>query len=477
MVHHHNSNTHHGNGHHGHHGNHNQHGSHNKTKQYTIVIKLGTSSLCHEKTHEPRVANMALIVETVVRLRRDGHRVMIVSSGGIAVGLRQMKLPRRPKHLSAVQAIAAIGQARLIGQWDDMFRQFQQPIAQILLTRMDIADRAQYLNAANTMNELINMGVVPIVNENDTLSVHEIRFGDNDTLSAITAGMINADYLFLLTDVDCLYTDNPRVDPEAKPILVVDNIAKLRVDVSTPGSNVGTGGMTTKLIAAELATSAGVTTIICKSSVPGNIHAIVKYIQGHDSPRLGPVDDVTENISKLDLENNENVQKEIYESLVSENVPLFTRFLPKRHPIKDREFWILHGLTAHGKIYIDRGAYRAITRSNKAGLLPVGIIKCEGHFHTNECVELYAAKRLDSNPEEMDPDFEPILIGRALINYSDTEIDRIKGIQSCEIEALLGYADSEYVAYRDSMAFYKGKRAHEVLSTSEIKALERNITN
>lgn len=427
---------------------------------------------------------MALIVETVVKLRREGHRVIIVSSGGIAVGLRQMKLPRRPKHLSAVQAIAAIGQARLIGQWDDMFRQLQQPIAQILLTRSDIADRTQYLNAANTMNELINMGVVPIVNENDTLSVHEIRFGDNDTLSAITAGMVNADFLFLMTDVDCLYTDNPRVNPEAKPILVVDNIAKLRVDVSSPGSTVGTGGMTTKLIAAELATSAGVTTIICKSSVPGNLFSIVRYIQGHDSPRLGPIEDSLEAVrissagrgdTQGDLENSDTVQQQVLESLAKEDVPLFTRFLPKRHPIRDREFWILHGLTAHGKLFVDRGAYRAITRSNKAGLLPVGILKVEGNFHTSECVEVYSVKRKEGARDEIDEAEEPLLIGRALVNYSSLEIERIKGEQSSEIEQLLGYADSEYVAYRDNMAFFKGKRAHEVLSNGEISALERGI--
>lgn len=424
---------------------------------------------------------MALIVETIVKLRRDGHRVIIVSSGGIAVGLRQMKLARRPKHLSAVQAVAAIGQARLIGQWDDMFRQLQQPIAQILLTRSDIADRTQYLNAANTMNELISMGVVPIVNENDTLSVHEIRFGDNDTLSAITAGMVNADFLFLLTDVDCLYTDNPRSNPDARPVLVVDNIAKLRVDVSSPGSTVGTGGMTTKLIAAELATSAGVTTIICKSSVPGNIHAIVKYIQSHDSPRLGPVDDSdsksARGTSAAGLENNETVQQQTLKSLASSNVPLFTRFLPKRHPIRDREFWLLHGLNAHGKLYIDRGAYRAITRSNKAGLFPVGIIALEGVFHTAECVEVYAAQRSgeEGKSNEIDTHIEPILIGRALVNYSSTEIERIKGIQSSEIDKILGYADSEYVAYRDNMAFFKGKRAHETLSKVEINQLERGI--
>ncbi|KAF5092942.1 hypothetical protein D0Z00_004324 [Geotrichum galactomycetum] len=451
-----------------------------KEKLYTIVIKLGTSSLCDEKTYESRIANMSLIVETVVKLRRDGHRVIIVSSGGIAVGLKRMKLARRPKHLSSVQAVAAIGQARLIGLWDDLFRQLEQPIAQILLTRNDIADRTQYLNAANTMNSLLNMGVVPIVNENDTLSVSEIRFGDNDTLSGITAGMVNADYLFLMTDVDCLYTDNPRVNPDATPILIVDNIAKLRVDVSSAGSNVGTGGMTTKLIAAELATSAGVTTIICKSSVPGNIHAIVRYLQTHEDPVPTPAnlkdgDDENDEITSVSLENDPEAQERELEQLARLEVPPFTRFL-RKDPIKDREFWILHGVASHGSLYIDHGAYRAITRSNKAGLLPVGVIEVRGHFHTLECVEIYVAQR-DKTTGKLDESVEPLRIGGALVNYSSTEIGLIMGQQSSLIEETLGFADSEYIAYRDNMAFYKGKKAHEVLPATEIRELERGITN
>lgn len=413
---------------------------------------------------------MSLIVETVVKLRRDGHRVLIVSSGGIAVGLKRMRLPKRPKHLSSVQAIAAIGQARLIGLWDDLFRQLEQPVAQILLTRNDISDRTQYLNAANTMNELLNMGVVPIVNENDTLSVLEIRFGDNDTLSAITSGMVNADYLFLMTDVDCLYTDNPRVNPDARPILVVDNVTKLRVDVSSAGSTVGTGGMTTKLIAAELATSAGVTTVICKSSVPGNIHSIVRYLQSQGTPMLKPVG---ADLPVVDVDNDEKVQQAELEKLAKLDVPPFTRFLPK-DPIKDREFWILHGVASQGSLYIDHGAYRAITRSNKAGLLPVGVIEVEGHFHASECVDIYVASR-DKETGEMDKSVEPLRIGGALVNYSSTEIGLVKGIQSNQIEEILGFADSEYIAFRDNMAFYKGKRAHEVLPAQEIKALEAGL--
>lgn len=408
---------------------------------------------------------MSLIVETVVKLRRDGHRVIIVSSGGIAVGLKRMALPKRPKHLSSVQAIAAIGQARLIGLWDDLFRQLDQAVAQILLTRLDIADRTQYLNAANTMNALLDMGVVPIVNENDTLSVSEIRFGDNDTLSAITAGMVNADYLFLMTDVDCLYTDNPRVNPEARPVLVVDNVSKLRVDVSSAGSAVGTGGMTTKLIAAELATSAGVTTIICKSSVPGNIHAIVKYLQSQGDP--------VKQSGDVSVENDFEVQQAELEKLARNNVPPFTRFLAK-DAIKDRKFWLLHGVASQGSLYIDHGAYRAITRSNKAGLLPVGVVEVKGQFHASECVEIYVVSR-NKETGAIDKSKEPFRIGSALVNYSSTEIRLIQGLQSNQIEEILGFADSEYIALRDNMAFLKGKKAHEVLPAQEIQALERGL--
>ncbi|ODQ53050.1 glutamate 5-kinase [Saitoella complicata NRRL Y-17804] len=377
-------------------------------KGNTIVIKLGTSSICDEKTHEPLIANLSLLVETCVKLRRSGHRVVIVSSGGIGMGLRRMDLARRPKKLAAVQAIAAVGQCRLIALWDELFKQLRQPVAQILLTKNDIADRTQYLNAANTLGELLAMGVIPIVNENDTISVSEIKFGDNDTLSAITAGMVNADYLFLMTDVECLYTANPRTHPDAEPIEVVVDIAELkeRADVSEAGSGVGTGGMRTKLIAAELATSAGCTTVIAHSSVPTNIFRIVEYIN---------------------------------------NIPRHTRFLPPppSHRVRDRQFWLLNGLTAHGRIYIDDGAARALTRTEKAGLLPAGVRGVEGGFQRMECVDVVAQWR-----EEV--------IGRALVNYSAHEIDKIKGISLKKseggIEAILGYADAEYVAFRDNLA-------------------------
>lgn len=406
---------------------------------YTIVVKLGSSSLCDEDTRQHKIAIMSQVVEMAVNLRKDGHRVIIVSSGAIAIGLKRMNLNNRPKSLVANQALSAIGQTRLIGLWDDLFRQLDQPIAQILLSKGDMAERSQYLNAANTLNELINMGIIPIINENDTISMQEIRFGDNDTLSAITASMVHADYLFLMTDVDCLYTANPRLDPNAKPILVVSDVSQLRVDVSSPGSRVGTGGMTTKLIAAELATTSGVTMIICKSSVPGNVHSIVRYIQSQTTNKPD---------HQAELEQSNELDQ-----LVKLGIPLHTRFLP-REAIKNKQFWLLHGLTPHGKLYVDSGAMGAITRTNRAGLLPVGIIAVEGIFHSLECVSIFVASRDEQDKSKLAPASNPKLIGRALVNYSSAEIDRIKGLHSDEISKELGWSESEYIAYRDNMAFF-----------------------
>ncbi|KAF8477062.1 Aspartate/glutamate/uridylate kinase [Kalaharituber pfeilii] len=449
----------------------------------TIVIKLGTSSICDEKTHEPLISNLSLLVETCVRLRRDGHRVILVSSGAIGIGLRRLDIDKRPKVLSAVQAIAAVGQCRLIALWDELFKQLRQPIAQILLTRNDIMDRTQYLNAANTFSELLHMGVIPIVNENDTLAVSEIKFGDNDTLSAITAGMVNADYLFLMTDVDCLYTNNPRTHPDAKPIEVVEDISALTVDVSTAGSSVGTGGMATKLIAARLATSAGVTTIITRSSTPSNIFHIVKYIQstqvssysGTSTPIRGPIS-TQDPIATSSLSSATKLQTPrpgtpsgipiVSTSALPKDIPLcplHTRFLPQGRAIKDRHFWILHGLKPHGTVYVDEGAYKALTRHDKAGLLPVGVVAVEGIFGQQEPVSIAVARRIEGD------NWEPLgeEVGRALVNYSSAEITRIKGHKSSEIESLLGYADTEYVAHRDNTAFFP-ERAK---SSTDLKSL------
>lgn len=328
-----------------------------------------------------------------------------------------------------------------------------------------------------------------------TTIFQEIKFGDNDTLSAITAAMVQADYLFLMTDVDCLYDKNPRTHPDAQAIEVVEDISSLAADVSTAGSSLGTGGMSTKIVAARLATSAGVTTVIARSSNPGNIVNIINYVQvskhsQQETPSLPSTPAVGEaalshSTASLDLDG------------LLMKPPLHTRFLPDLHPIRDRSFWLLHGLAPHGIIYIDEGAHRAL--ADKAGLLPVGVVDVEGQFSQQEAVRIVVVKRLPrrslmsrtifespstvtvngSTPdgsstsgayEKIKP--APFEVGRALVNYSAAEIARIKGLRSTEIQGVLGYADSEYVALRENISLLKpGKSSRPVTpSPAEIPA-------
>jgi len=364
-----------------------------------------------------------------------------------------MNIPRKPKLLAQKQALAAIGQCRLIAIWDSLFTHMNQPVAQILLTRNDISDRSQYLNAQNTLNECLNFGVIPIVNENDTLSVSEIKFGDNDTLSAITAALINADYLFLMTDVEALYTKNPRTNPDAMPIEVVEDIDALTADVSSSGSALGTGGMATKITAARLATSAGVTTIITKSSKPGNVKDIINYLHRAESAATNGT------------------------APAQTAAPLHTRFIPSSIPMRNRAFWILHGLAPHGTIYIDRGAATAL--NNKAGLLPVGIVDVSGSFAQQEAVRLVIVDRqpvgsLSPAPADEAPRKTYFTyyqkgdeIGRAIVNYSSEQIARIKGLRSREIAGVLGYADSEYVAFRENVSLAVDHRSRPETPTAK----------
>ncbi|CAK9780513.1 putative glutamate 5-kinase [Cutaneotrichosporon oleaginosum] len=374
-----------------------------KTPSMTIVIKLGTSSIVAAKPpYPPRLQLLSSVVEAVVKLRALGHKVVLVSSGAIGVGLRHMGLKDRGKGLSRKQALAAIGQGQLIALWDNLFAQLDQPIAQILLTRADISDRTRYLNAQNTFNELLNMGVVPIVNENDTVSVSEIKFGDNDTLSAISSNIVHADYLFLLTDVDCMYTDNPRVNPDAKAVRVVKDIAEVRKEVSTStlGTSLGTGGMSTKIIAAELATAAGVTTVIMNSTKVDDIFGI---IAGGPGP-------------------NRNAGDTSY----LEGGPLCTRFLRHAKALKDRKWWIAHGLHCAGTVVIDEGAYRAVGRRESGGrLLPAGVVRVEGPFASHQAVRIVVRrkKRFPPAPLLTYPESEAVTPSRMSPDGGPSSID------------------------------------------------------
>ncbi|GAA5932934.1 glutamate 5-kinase [Sporobolomyces koalae] len=484
----------------------------------TIVIKLGSSSILQPTPpHLPQMATLSSIAETCVSLRQLGHRVVIVSSGAIGMGVHRMDAAsnhsttttsnnKSTRTMGEKQALAAIGQGRLIALWDQIFAHLAQPIAQILLTRNDIADRSRYLNATTTLSTLLSMGVIPIINENDTISVSEIlhinKFGDNDTLSAIAAGMCGADYLFLLTDVDSLYEDNPRRCPTARRVTKVRDIEQVRklVSTSTLGTSLGTGGMETKLIAAELATAVGCHTVITIGNQPNKLIDIVKQ-HSNLGTREEPNDD---------LETGESVEFEApvpgvvgtSNGNVTKSTCPHTLFLRKLHPLSSRRFWIVHGLTPRGTVYVDYGAYLAISRGERDGgrggnggrLLAAGVVRVEGSFAAGQAVTVaviknyrrrgrpehkhehattknerakspdhfqdrLATRDMEASVESLDleqhsqevqgvPEGEEEQVfefGRGLTNYNSVEIDRVKGLRSSDIQKVLGYYEAEHV--------------------------------
>ena len=363
----------------------------------TLVIKIGTSSLTKPDSGNLALSTIASLVETISHLRRQNCRVVLVSSGAVGVGCARLGLTERPKSIAQKQAVAAVGQGRLIRVYDDLFTELQQPIAQVLLTRSDLVQRSSYLNIERTFQELLGLGIVPIVNENDTVAVDELKFGDNDTLSALVASIVRADWLFLLTDVDRLYSADPRHHPDAQPILQVkrlEDLEALQVQIGDRGSNWGTGGMMTKISAAQIATDAGVRTVITEGKSPQNIE---KVLQGE---LLG------------------------------------THFEPKPRPASARKRWIAHGLVASGKIYLDDGAVSAIQNAGKS-LLAAGITATEGTFDSQDAVII--CNKIGKE------------IARGLVNYSSTELEKIKGQQSEEIESILGYTTPETVIHRDNL--------------------------
>ena len=364
----------------------------------TIVVKVGTSSLTNPATGNLALSTIATLVEVLSDLRRSGHRVVLVSSGAVGVGCARLGMTERPKTIAIKQAVAAVGQGRLMRVYDDLFTEMKQPIAQVLLTRGDLVERNRYVNAYRTFHELLNLNVIPIVNENDTVAVDELKFGDNDTLSALVASLVDADWLFLMTDVDRLYTANPRTNPDATPIDVVRNLDELNVDTATGGTQWGTGGMKTKIAAARIAMGAGVRTVIMKSDAPGNV---LKILAGES---------------------------------------IGTRFEPQENPITARQRWIAHGMVPAGKLYLDDGAVDAVKNRGRS-LLGAGLIGLDGEFQREDTVRI-----CNIHGQE---------IARGLVNYTHKELQKIRGRRSDEISQILGYDGEETVVHRDNLVLMR----------------------
>lgn len=244
-----------------------------------VVIKIGSSSLTHEKTGSINFLKMERLVRVLCDIRNRGYDVCLVSSGAIAVGKDALTLKERPTDTSVKQACAAVGQARLMMTYQKLFSEYNQTVAQILLTKITLIWEENKQNATNTFNELLKLGVIPIVNENDTISTYEIQFGDNDRLSAIVTSLTNADLLILLSDIDGLYTDDPHINKNAKFVELVETLddAYIEMGKSTSSSNVGTGGMSAKLTAAKIATYSGADMVIANAE---DVNVINDIIQG-----------------------------------------------------------------------------------------------------------------------------------------------------------------------------------------------------
>lgn len=361
------------------------------------VLKFGTSTLTGGTPHLS-LARLADLVEQIAALRRAGLQPIVVSSGAITVGRQRLGSPRDRKDVSFKQILAAVGQSRLMHLYDEFFEFHDITSAQVLVTRADLGERQRYLNARNTLLGLCDRGVVPIVNENDAVASEEIKVGDNDTLSALVANLVDADVLLLVSDTPGLYTRDPTVDERAELLSVVPLITP-EVEAYAGGSStgLGTGGMATKLSAAKLATSAGTEVRIVDGRVP---NVILRSLRGE---------------------------------------PLGTRFLAVSDRLESRKRWILSGLSHSGKLVVDAGAARALLERD-ASLLPAGIVDSQGTFQRGDSVDIVGP--------------EGVAIARGITNYDWSDVRRLLGRQSLHIEEILGYTYGSYVVHRDDLVKY-----------------------
>jgi len=381
-----------------------------KVSGLRVVIKVGTSSLVHRQ-FGIKLGQVAAIVETVAALRRANHSVLLVTSGAVGTGAHELGIFERPTTISRKQALAAVGQVRLMRELNSMLATSGVSSAQVLLTYGNLSERSQSLNAQNTIEELFKLGVVPVVNENDTVATEELRFGDNDRLSAMVSCLINANMLFLLTDVNGVYTANPNVDKNAKRLEIVPDVQQIRVQVRTdsgPGSEFSTGGMDSKLQAAQIATRGGVRTVIMSAA---------------DVRRLAPFVEECQNAA------NNSIPTASFGTVCVES----------SHPIKGRKRWI-QSLPARGKLYVDKGAAEAMKM--RKTLFAAGVTNVEGRFEALEPVDV------------LSPAPQCELLATGLCNFSSTDLKKIMGKRTEEIAEILGSeAESFAVIDRDNLAW------------------------
>jgi len=356
----------------------------------SVVVKLGSSIVAQERG-ELRMEVLGRVCDEVAELHRAGRRPVVVTSGAIARGMGVMGLALRPRAMDELQAASAVGQGKLYQVYDELLRARGMQTAQVLLTFFDMSARSHYLNARQTLRRLLEWGVIPVINENDTTTTDEISFGDNDFLAAQVAILISAELLLLLTDADGLFTADPRSDPDARLVAEVTSFEQLdELSIGHATSPLGSGGMRSKVVAAEMATAAGIPTVIASGLAPG---ALLGAASGD---------------------------------------AVGTRFAARPGRYSSFKLWLKYAKPARGRVLVDAGAARAL-REGGTSLLPVGIVEVSGNFDAGDAVEIALDREL---------------VGKGICNYSSAELRRVRGLKSAEVRDRLPRATEEAV-HRD----------------------------
>jgi glutamate 5-kinase len=356
----------------------------------TLVVKLG-SSIVADSRGEVRADVLGALCDQVAARHASGNETVVVTSGAIARGMRLMELPMRPRSMEDLQAASAVGQGKLYRSYDELLQERGVRSAQVLLTFFDMSARTHYLNARHTLRRLLDWHVVPVINENDTTTTDEISFGDNDFLAAQVAILLGADALVLLTDTGGLYTSDPSSDPSAELITEVRELEQLeRYDIGLSTSPLGSGGMRSKVVAADMATAAGIPVVITGGTDRAAVAAALSG--GHTG----------------------------------------TRFHPQEGRVSSFKLWLKYAKPTHGRLVVDEGAERAL-RERGTSLLPVGVVGVEGEFDAGDAVEVTCNGRT---------------VGKGIVGYSSGELRRIKGLKTDAVRELMPRATEEAV-HRD----------------------------
>lgn len=360
-----------------------------------IVVKVGTSTITYSNGKR-NFSQIDRLARELSDLQNQGKEMILVTSGAVAVGVDRLGLAKKPDTIPGKQAAAAVGQGVLMHTYEKLFADYGQVVAQVLLTKTESLDRHRYTNSRNTFMELLRQRVIPIVNENDVVALDELKIGDNDNMSALVAGIVDADLVIILSDVDGLYTANPQTHPEAKLVHTVTEITpEIEESAGGAGTLRGTGGMATKIQAAKAATSSGISLVIASGTEK---NAVPRIVAGEE---------------------------------------IGTLFVSRENRLQFRKRWLAFGARIMGSIVVDEGCCKALHKAGGCSILPAGITGVEGSFEAGSTVSVKDAQGHE--------------LARGLVHYSSEELAKIKGCRSGEIEELLGHKNFDEVIHRDDL--------------------------